>query len=531
MKAIRFRVELLEPLLATSLQGDPNSARSYPFLPGSLFRGVVIAQYIRDKDIDDLDLADETVQRLFFNGQTRYLPAYLTIYDENSLSYKRTLPTPLGWYEDKGKDSDKEYEIYDKAHPDANDEHLINYFKQPKAVKSTFCLCEDDEVTLHSPDYWVMIHTQRNRQAGRATKSDGAVFRYEALAAGQVFEGIILCDQAQDVETIKSLLTEELWLGRAKRAGYGRVKICFIEEDDWFADEEWQETTTELDDIATGDQFSITLLSDIIARDENGNHTDILPVYTVSQALNNADVEQLTSWKQATLVGGFNQKWGLPIPQTIAIRAGSVFCFRSKADISTNQLNELLKRGLGERREDGFGRIAINWHGSEPILNCVESSKASLNIEDVTLSGETCNLAQRMVNRLAQRDEALQLGKSIYQTTIFNPPKRSQLGGLRVKLRTAMNSNNVDIVLDYLTEMKQQGRDQFDQARVQEGAQPVVKLSDWLRQKLSNPRSSILVSDDISIGGVTVSSQQLTRLTLRYIDGVLAKNMKEQASE
>jgi len=35
MKVINYRIELLEPALVTSVQGDPNSAVAFDYLPGS----------------------------------------------------------------------------------------------------------------------------------------------------------------------------------------------------------------------------------------------------------------------------------------------------------------------------------------------------------------------------------------------------------------------------------------------------------------------------------------------------------------
>ncbi len=113
MIAITFKITLLEPLLASSLQGDPNSGTSYPFIPGSLIRGSLIEGYLnQSKNVQADQLAlDPVFRRLFLDDHTRYLNAY--ILDRND---KRTLPTPLSWYKDK--ETQKSYTVYDKAHPD-----------------------------------------------------------------------------------------------------------------------------------------------------------------------------------------------------------------------------------------------------------------------------------------------------------------------------------------------------------------------------------------------------------------------------
>ncbi len=73
MKVINYRVTLLEPTLVTSLQGDPNSAVAFDYLPGSVLRGVLIGKYLEYLGSKSVDTSDSTLRRLFFDGTTRYL--------------------------------------------------------------------------------------------------------------------------------------------------------------------------------------------------------------------------------------------------------------------------------------------------------------------------------------------------------------------------------------------------------------------------------------------------------------------------
>ncbi len=59
------------------------------------------------------------------------------------------------------------------------------------------------------------------------------------------------------------------------------------------------------------------------------------------------------------MIGGFNRKWGLPLPQALAVRMGSVLVFKDPGCDPT-LLDDLEVRGIGERRAEGFGRIAFN---------------------------------------------------------------------------------------------------------------------------------------------------------------------------
>ena len=89
MKILNYHITLEEPVLVTALEGDPNTAASFSYLPGSVLRGAIIAAYMRQNHLPTLDDADATVRRLFFDGQTRYLNAYLVDREQ-----QRSLPRP-----------------------------------------------------------------------------------------------------------------------------------------------------------------------------------------------------------------------------------------------------------------------------------------------------------------------------------------------------------------------------------------------------------------------------------------------------
>src|SRR5438105_4274925 len=105
MKVINYHITLLEPTLVTALQGDPNSAVAFDYLPGSVLRGVLIGKYLGSKSADT---SDSTLRRLFFDGTTRYLNGYpLDAYDHPSL------PVPVSWQRVKDQAKDKEGKIFD----------------------------------------------------------------------------------------------------------------------------------------------------------------------------------------------------------------------------------------------------------------------------------------------------------------------------------------------------------------------------------------------------------------------------------
>ncbi|MFQ5576858.1 MAG: type III-B CRISPR module-associated Cmr3 family protein [Anaerolineae bacterium] len=525
MIALTFNLKLSEPVLAASLEGDPNSGTSYPFIPGSLIRGAVIDRYLtRNPALNPQTLAREpATRRLFFDGQTRYLNALLL--DRRN---KRTLPIPLSWYREKGYD--KNFTVYDAAHPEFADGGGFEEVNRPQPVRPAFCHFDGVQAKLYRPEILINVHNRRERRAGRATEAEGDIFRLEALAPGQAFGGVILLNHPADAARLKPLLAGELLLGGSRRAGYGRVAVEEIKEGP-----EWRETEVGRAEIKTGTPFTLTFLSEGIIRDDHGQYNDDLPATVLARALGiDPDrLKQTAVFKRPALVGGFNRKWGLPLPQTLSIQAGSVFTFAVTATVSSRATAKLLANGLGERRVDGFGRVALNWLGDDFTCQAETLDVHRLLPEPLPLSRTSRKLAQDMLRRLARRDADRRLGRAINEFEIAHPPKKSQLGGLRVVIRSALDKPNTGPVAAYLAKMKATGKAQFEKGRVKRAGHTEELLA-WLNHCLAQPEEVWdIISFNPAQSGITlgplsaVADKELAReYTLRLIDGVLAKTSK-----
>src|SRR5687768_1604725 len=139
MIAVRYTLELLEPLLATELGGDPNTKRSYSYVPGSMIRGVAIGRYLAAANRRMLatsrqDSQSELETRLFLSDSTRYLNAYPTV--ERLGRVHRMLPTPRTWNQPKGTELEAHDEIYDLAVLTVNELDDVGY----ERLRQNFCL-------------------------------------------------------------------------------------------------------------------------------------------------------------------------------------------------------------------------------------------------------------------------------------------------------------------------------------------------------------------------------------------------------
>jgi CRISPR-associated protein Csx10 len=529
VKVITYRVTLLEPTLVTALEGDPNSAVAFDYLPGSVLRGVIIDKYCRQLHVADL-AENADARRLFFDGTTRYLNGYpLDRLDE------RSLPTPLSWQRKKGEET----RLYDFA-AEVPDEK-----KQWQSVSVPFCALTDEDVRLVQPDRHITVHTARNRRFGRPQdprrvpdEDPGAIYRYDALAAEQTFEAAVVCDNDADAAILRPLLSSEATIGRSRSGGYGRVLFEHAEE----TPADWNETGQASRPGAAG-KCVFTLLSDALLRDRHGQY--VVDARVVTDAFSEKLGVPLRLYEDQTFlrgreIGGFNRKWSLPLPQALAVHMGSVFVYDPPA-CAVDKLHELEVHGIGERRAEGFGRIAVNWHGTQEQLK-VDPTLRSVTVSPVVIrTGMPIEkVARRMAERLLRQRLDEQLVARANSVIVTTPPSNAQLSRLRniIHHELMQEAPNLQRIGDFLDDIKQRAtaRKQFERARI--GG---TRLSDWLdqtRQRTSeNDWQSLWGFDrqqDVrTIGGVGPSFTDTlhAEYVLRFIDAVLAHAAKAKRKE
>lgn len=553
LTALYFQITLEEPVLLTALSGDPNSAVSLPYVPGSVLRGVAIASWLRQNPLHSEDMAaDEGARRLFLNGATRFLNGYPIAPNK-----VRTLPTPLSWQQRK---VDVTLETRELPAPIYN--FATNGFERQAAQESgdtwlaanqEFFAPEGTGIYSVSSLRHLAVHTARTPRYGRAMPQDkiepgeapGAIFRYDALAAEQTFGAAILCSQEQDAWDLWDLLPEDrYWLGGSRTGGYGCVK--FHDHDIG----EWREVNSSLeeDDKVGLQELYITLQSDLLLRDSNGQ-------FVVSaEAVRKACEERLGSGARLLLhevflreqpVGGFNRKWGLPLPQTLAIRRGSVFVFKA-TNVTIGQVRSLEEEGIGERRAEGFGRVGVTTEVSWRISVLSKDPEEKSLQQDLTQDTESHAyvLAQRMTDRMLARRIQEQITGHLADTASWtrNGLHNSQIGRLRAVLRDELNKPNPDTrcVTDFLDNLKDRARQQFNgaySAPQGAGRSQGNSLAGWLRETAAKTSEEayqgLFRLDEVDYREIGKVKPQVTdalrhRWVLEYMDAALMKLAKSE---
>lgn len=492
VNVIYYQLTLLEPLLVSGISSNVNS---YFYLPGSAMRGALVGAYMKSKEISDLDATDPEVRHLFFDGTTRYLNAYPA-----NLFGRRMLPTPFSWTFSRGQQSI----IIDRS-------LTTDYQLQP--IQESFCWKEQDEVDLIFP------HHQINVQ--------NAGFTY-LLAPGQQLSGIILVESDRNVDIIVSLLKFGISiLGGGSRTGYGRVEVKDIEV---FVDTTWREISGNLSDILVGAEFVITLLSDAIVRHPvTGQYiSDISVELTNALQLSENSLELVNSVKCLQPVGGFNRKWGLPLPQAQAIMAGSTFVYNVLSErIQRERIHHVERNGIGERRVEGFGRLAFNWQTESELY-------VSLGLRDRAISHTALTatfdndpklkyLATNVLRRILRQRLNVAMEGHVRDLVIYPHLNQSQLNKIRHLIRKAlMNPEKYsDFLLDYL-----ENEEQAKNIRIMtKGSSESFLLVEFLKTPELVNREFSIKNSVIRLGDIKedLNSDHYIALeyALRLIDGLL----------
>lgn len=539
MKALNFDIELLTPALLGRVEGEPNSSVSYNYIPGSVVRGALINRFARQSNVPAAKLLDDpktqtSVQRLFFGG-ARFLNAHPADRRGN-----RAVPAPQSWRRSKAglqqaaEGVEYRVPIYDFALEGREDE-------QYQRVDAPFCWVESEsrQVRLVSLRRRVMVHTQRattNRNLGRPRDGDGAVYRYESLDTGQTFVGVILCDDT-DVAVFEPLLHGEYRLGKAHTAGYGHARFRFKR-----TDAEWREIP---DRLAEGNsRLIVTLTSPLLLRDARGQFSVDAGAlaHQVGRALN-AGVVLERPFVSAEVVGGFNRKWGLPLPQMLAFSSGSTLVLKLEGRVSAGQLRALEEHGLGERCIDGFGRLVLNWQQDAELNIEVmpESRPDPLPIEDEA----SRRVAERIARRRFERKlESLWLSHAA-KLKVESSLSRAQLNRLRSIALNALREGQEGTkrLQDFISGVRkrQTTRERWDRAKIEvrtNERQPLLQWVESLANNLLADRAEwcqvIGVKETdlprVQVGSnveVSLSADQQAAFSLRLLAEVLKRAAKE----
>jgi len=236
------------------------------------------------------------------------------------------------------------------------------------------------------------------------------------------------------------------------------------------------------------------------------------------------------------LVGGFNRKWGLPLPQDWAIEAGSVFVFPASCKA---ELDKWAITGVGERRTEGFGRVAVNWH-SRADYEQSNMQTRTLTISSLgELSEDSKKLAQTMAKRQLQSrlDTAVIKKTNALSQTLKALPSPTQLSRARLAARQAGLSTSPDGLTEitkHFEDLSDLSKREWKSSSIKDGAD-TCQLDTWICNMAKNPTT--LTLNYLGIGLPKIASKSAdfstlrTQIVARLVEEVLGRAVKKAKKE
>lgn len=373
-KRVRFTVQLESPL-AISTKRQANAPETLTSIPGSTLRGGLLTAHRR------VHGEDPPFMRLLEGGRN----VFPFLYPGGA----GALPIPLSWLSCKRKGA--EHPLGDLLLPRAK-ARLGEKGDKAKATAElqgahTCPECGNDRKPLAgyrtegalSPS---PVRTRRmNVGISRATGTaePHILFGHEAVepwmkdAAGSWVKTVFFGDgilHEDDRKVISHLTKEPLLLGRRRSRGYGRAKleIQVLRKED--RKQAMKEVSRQITRYLSGKGkkeapsqseevfFTLDLKTPLIAYDDYLRSV-LDPESWMPEAL---DAEIVDCLIKPKIVSGWDMGVGMPRDDAYAVAEGSVVLAKSRKDLDelAQALEEVELNGLGERVEEGFGRVLVN---------------------------------------------------------------------------------------------------------------------------------------------------------------------------
>lgn len=254
-------------------------------------------------------------------------------------------------------------------------DHFSGYYRRD---------ADSGNMIIANVDTRLQTHTGINRRTG--TVQEGILYNRRVFAENTRFWGMVkVADEL--VPTFKDFI-EKVGLSGLVRVGTGRTRGMGLVnisaepmENDQDSSRSFQTRLRAFDhelrravDTFTNSTkfaldlssfyFALTLHSPVILRDDLLRYRGSINAEALSELLE-LPAEQFSLIYQSAStrrVTGWNDLWGTPRTNEIAIETGSVFLFESR--LPQEKLEQALAKieseGIGQRRAEGFGRVCVS---------------------------------------------------------------------------------------------------------------------------------------------------------------------------
>lgn len=361
-KYLRYIIRNIEPLrIADDSVSQRGQTATLQYIPGSTIRGLVINALSADSSF-------VLMKKTLFSNRIRFLNAYPMAEletESGEIKIMELIPSPKGFYEHKGGPDESGTKAIENS---ITDEDFSEYGLK-KADIEKYCYIEDDCICYMPIKTGSDMKINMNRRENKKQE----VFRNEYMAPGYCFAGYIAIEEdterygksvvrdeieSQDntvtagelANKIKSVFSGQIMLGNARSAGMGK---CMVEDCDFYENIPYSEYQ-EFPPISG--KCYMMLLSNAVMRDVYGEYCGLdKNALERHLGVEKLEIEQCAT--SVTEVKGFNRTWKCKIPSVFMYEQGSVFCLSFYGELKEENIRKLMDRGIGIRRNEGFGRI------------------------------------------------------------------------------------------------------------------------------------------------------------------------------
>ena len=371
---LRYRIRLTAPAVIPMADGDPNTVMTRQDVPGNNIWGAAAWHYLSQPNHTP---EDDAFRHTFLDGGLRFLTAYSEADDpEGSDEHpQRLIPIPHSIRKFKENE-----ELVDFVEQSPGEEPI-------KRLDRGYARISEGSLETQAVKTELNYHHARakNRRIGRALGAEdpngGALFTYEAIEAGQSFQGAVLGSE-DDLKHLQTWLQGgQIRIGRSRSAQYGEAKFEWLDDApqelngrvEWDGFVEQQSSGTPDSDnrliITTFNRLIITTLSPLLTANDYGHPEARFPESELANVLDldTSELKLSCSYTRTEVIGGYNSHLRLPRQQWPAIAPGSVFVFKVEKTLDQERLLQLEHNGLGLRKGEGYGRIAVNRQGNLPL--------------------------------------------------------------------------------------------------------------------------------------------------------------------
>ena len=313
--------------IADQVLGNVVSTSSY--IPGSQLLHIAAALAGR------LGLSQSQIHTAIACGDLRILAAHPSLPDGS-----RALPAPLTVEGKKGEDGQYRNKLAD---PETGAQH--------KALRGVYCSAISKGGFVKANALRTKLYTHNTVDDARqkpTEESGGGVFVLEAIEPGEVLKSELWIRTGAAIanDKIAALSGKAIpfTLGRAKKAGSGRVDVTLGKEISTSAP-------------AANENTRLWVISDIVMPAGETKVDDAVAMLFKQAGLGSVMLDAKSEIRIARR-DGWVAAWGMPRPTLNVICAGSVIVLESA--LGAEQLEQLAKDGLGDRRGEGFGHVLVN---------------------------------------------------------------------------------------------------------------------------------------------------------------------------